>query len=142
MVNLVPGGVVSACFKAGDVAGAIRKDMVIGALNAKTKRFELDLRRIEGLRHLLAAFPPQCENCFNRYHCVGECPSLCPLEINWSRYSVEQAPGFRCLAQGALTETILSQAAAESWATIRAEEQKGIHFYEGFRPIVHGTPVF
>ena len=114
-LNLVPGGVATACFKVTDVAHVEAKGATIGALNRETRRFEIDHARVRELRRRLAAIPAKCATCFNRYHCVRECPDQCPLDEDTVSGSAPE-PGFRCRMQKALAYAILRETAAGLWS--------------------------
>jgi len=142
VINLVPGddapgrstGVATACFKLTSAAQVQGKGAAIGALSRETGRFEIDGRRVRDLFQQLAATMPECDTCFNRYHCVGECPDRCPLEVeagpqqtgagsleNWK-------PGFRCRVQKMLASALIRETADSLWAdalAIGTEEPHG-----------------
>jgi uncharacterized protein len=80
VLNLTPGGIATACFKTTDAVQTAKKGAVIGAMNDETGRFEIDYLRVQALRRQLTTYLPQCSHCFNRYHCVQECPDFCPLD--------------------------------------------------------------
>ena len=64
VVNLVPGGVATACFKSCDAADVKQKGVGIGALNPQTGLFELDHSKIRELRHLLRQVPKTVRRLF------------------------------------------------------------------------------
>jgi uncharacterized protein len=121
-LNLVPGGVATACFKAADAAQVRRKGAAIGALNGETGRFEIDHLRIQELCRQLGAWPAECADCFNRYHCARTCPDLCPLDGDARPSSDSLTPGFRCRAQKALTHATLRETAERLWADVLARK--------------------
>jgi len=125
VLNLVPGDVATACFKASDAFQARQKGVVIGALNHKTGRFEIDHPRVQALRRRLSAAPPGCANCFNRYHCVRGCPDRCLLDDAGQWEGGE--PGFRCRLQSSLTAAILAGTAERLWSEVLAGKVKGPH---------------
>lgn len=114
-LNLVPGGVATACFEVTDAEHVGGKGAVIGALDRGTGRFEIDHDHIRELRRRSSAIPVACADCFNRYHCVRECPDHCSLDGSAGIFE----PGFRCLAQKALTFATLRELAEELWAERR-----------------------
>lgn len=134
VVNLAPGDVATACFKITDAAHIKEKGAVIGAMNRKTGHFEIDRNRVRELRQLLSARPPECEQCFNRYHCVRDCPDRCPLDDQTSEVSrtseVWPQPGFRCQVLKALTWAMLQETAERLWATrMQQPEQDQVSVY-------------
>jgi sulfatase maturation enzyme AslB (radical SAM superfamily) len=132
-LNLVPGGVATACFEVTDAAQVEAKGVTIGALNRETGRFEIDHSRVQELRQRLGVIPADCASCFNRYHCVRECPDRCPLDDDARPGHEASEPGFRCRAQKALAYATLREAAEGLWsAKVRAGEA---------REKVHGTAI-
>jgi sulfatase maturation enzyme AslB (radical SAM superfamily) len=116
VVNLVPGGLATACFKITQAAQVKEKGAAMGGLNEDTGRFEIDPLRVQVLRQELDVTLPECAACFNLYHCTRECPDLCPLDDNSClEYDVFK-PGFRCQAQKVLTYSTLIEAAGRLWS--------------------------
>ena len=143
VLNLVPGGVATACFKITDADQVREKGAAIGALNGDNGRFEVDYRRIEELRRQLDVFPPECTDCFNRYHCARECPDLCPLDGDVYHSSSPPGLGFRCRVQKALAYAILQETADGLRAAVLARRAKldgGKAGRESCRTIC-GTPI-
>jgi uncharacterized protein len=106
VVNLVPGGLATACFKLATAAQAEALGAVIGRVEPPSRQFEVGRACIESLRHRLLAFPARCRGCFNRYHCTRACPDACPLLAD-----EDAGPSFRCRLQSALTLALLHEAA-------------------------------
>ena len=115
---LVPGGVATACFKMATEDQARASGMVIGALDKKTGRFAIDHNSVRKLRQRLVTKPTECHDCFNRFHCAGECPDVCPLNY---------PPGttFRCQVQKAITAAILQEAADALWSLSAHQHKNG-----------------
>ena len=113
-LNLVPGGGATACFEVTDATQAARNGDKIGALN-ETGRFEIDHSRVQKLRQRLGVIPAECADCFNRYHCVRECPDRCPLDGD-ARSANTMEPGFRCRAHKALAYATLHETAQNLWS--------------------------
>jgi uncharacterized protein len=156
-LNLVPGDVATACFKVTDGPRVEAKGVTIGALNREAGCFEIDHPRVQALRQQLDVAPAYCAGCFNRYHCVRECPDRCPLDAaphpnplpvgarehtplslggrggrpQVGRGEGEAPPSFRCLMQKALAYAILRQTADRLWA---ADKSVGVA-----RGTVYGT---
>ena len=128
VINLVPGGVATACFKAVDADQVRRRGACTGSLDPTTGRFEIEHDHIQTLRHRLAVLPPACNDCFNRYHCVRGCPDLCPLEDDLDMLAAGAGlPGFRCLYQKSLAAALLAERARHLWAEILAGEAEEPH---------------
>ena len=141
VINLVPGdgasarstGVATACFKLTSAAQVHERGAAIGALNRETGRFEIDDRRVQALGQELAATMPECETCFNRYHCVGECPDKCPLDVRAGpghpgAGSLERwKPGFRCRVQKTLASALLRETADRLWSEALANGTEEPH---------------
>ena len=135
VLNLVPGGVATACFKIADAVQVRRKGLVIGELNPETGRFEIDHCRVHELRQQLGATLPECADCFNRYHCVRECPDYCPLD-NGAHPSLDLSePAFRCQVHKALAYATLREVADSLWSTALARK------LEGDAGNTHGTAI-
>jgi hypothetical protein len=125
VLNLVPGeggAVATACFKTGTEATARARGVAIGRLDRAEGRFVLDLARIMALQRHLAARPARCQACFNRFHCTGDCPDLCPLDGEPGPES-----GFRCRMQHELAEAVLAETAGRLWAQVVAGEAQAPH---------------
>jgi len=125
VLNLVPGGLATACFKVSLAEQVIKKGAKIGELNSDTGHFELDQIRIQTLRKKLDTFLPQCPDCFNRYHCSRECPDSCPLDIDVSKRSASPKMGFRCRVQKAITFANLRETAKGLWKTLQDGNKEG-----------------
>jgi len=117
-LNLVPGGVATGCFEVTDALRAEEKGATIGALNRETGWFEVDHARVRELRRRLGCIPAECADCFNRYHCVRECPDRCPLDGK----DDAPEPGFRCRVQKGLAYATLRETAERLWSA-RAREK-------------------
>jgi uncharacterized protein len=127
VLNLVPGDVATACFKVTDAAHVREKGVVIGTVNCETGRFEIDHIHVKDLCRQLGIIPPECANCFNRYHCARECPDRCPLGGDADSLNHDSLePGFRCLAQKALTYATFMEVAESLWSASmeKAEEDR------------------
>lgn len=140
-LNLVPGGVATACFEATDAVRVEEKGVAIGALNRETGRFEIDQSRVQVLRRRLDVVPTECVDCFNRYHCVRECPDRCPLD-GGTRFGGAREPGFRCRAQKALAHATLRETAERLWsAKVGEGEARGrVHGTAILRPVLQVGP--
>lgn len=130
-LNLVPGGVATACFEATDAARVEEKGAKIGALNRETGRFEVDQARVQELRQRLGVIPAECTDCFNRYHCARECPDRCPLNGDGDA----AGPGFRCRVQKALAYAILRETAERLWSVRGGEKVCGTAILRSVLPL-------
>jgi uncharacterized protein len=111
-LNLVPGGVATACFKLTEAAQVARKDVAIGAMDQKEACFVIDRDHVQALIRVLNQEPSRCTICFNRYHCARDCPDRGPLE----RTLAGETAGFRCLAQKAIAFATIRETATHLWA--------------------------
>jgi sulfatase maturation enzyme AslB (radical SAM superfamily) len=116
VLNLVPGGVATACFKVTDARQARVKGLAIGALDEKTGHFAIDHARVRDLRQRLAAAPAQCHACFNQFHCARGCPEICSLGSVCSSSDSSQGLAFRCQVQKAIAAASLQEAADVLWS--------------------------
>ncbi len=123
VLNLLPGGVASACFKMASAAQARELGLAVGAFDAAGGRFAVDEGRLQALRDRLAEPPARCRACFNRYHCTWGCPDRCLLLDGDGA-----EPGFRCLVQGALAFAAVEQSARGLWALAQASTD-GVRVY-------------
>jgi sulfatase maturation enzyme AslB (radical SAM superfamily) len=114
VLNLVPGGLATACFKTTSASQALDTGTAIGCLDVHSGRFEIDRRRIQTLRRQLGVLPAACSDCLNRYHCVRGCPDRCPLESGGAQRD-NLPESFRCRMLKSLTQTLLGRAAARLW---------------------------
>ncbi len=110
VLNLVPGGVATACFKITRAEDARERGLAIGAWR-ENGCFDLDIARVDGLRQRLGMLPGACAECFNRYHCARACPDHCPLDS-----PAGGIEGFRCRVQRWLTEAVIERTARRLWA--------------------------
>jgi uncharacterized protein len=141
VLNLVPGGVATACFKVTTADQVVARGAAIGALDRESGRFVVDLGQVQALRQRLGVSFPSCDDCFNRFHCARECPDLCPLEEDVCASDDAWGVGFRCRLQKGLTYATLQETAERLWAAALAQEaEKGDASGDG-RPIVAGTRV-
>lgn len=132
--NLVPGGLATACFKLNRAEEIRKRGAALNSLNLATGRFEINHRRVRDLRRRLGDVPAECRYCFNRYHCVRDCPDYCPLDDPGPR--VSPGPSFRCQTQKATSLAILREVAGRLWAEARAGGERGPH---GTRDLGPGT---
>jgi uncharacterized protein len=109
VLNLVPGDVVTACFKCTTRNQARQHSVAIGAYDTATMQMRLDYDRIAALQRQLRT-PPSCRSCFNRFHCAGACPDSCALTTAGSL-----AGSFRCEVQKQLAITQLLDSASRIW---------------------------
>lgn len=126
VINLVPGGIATACFKLTEAAQIREKGVVIGARNHCTGHFVVDHDQIQALRRRLDVSSPECDDCFNRYHCARECPDRCLLDDTTNRTG-NLEPGFRCRVQKAISFAILEEIAERLWSEAIALGSKGPH---------------
>jgi len=126
VLNLLPGGAATACFKHCTLEQARARGMVVGALDESSGRFVIDQQRVQDLRRQLDHTPPGCGECFNRFHCVGECPDTCPAE--------DRAPEttWRCQVQKAIAAATLLEVADGLWFSSARQGENGK---------VYGTPI-
>lgn len=112
VVNLIPGDVATACFKATTQRQAEQGGWVVGHYDPAQKQFSLDQARIAALRQQFGAAPADCQACFNRFHCAYSCPEACPG-------AVSSGADFRCQVQRQLATALLHEAADQLWRTRR-----------------------
>ncbi len=133
VLNLVPGGVATACFKVTTAQQATQRGTAIGTLNEENGQFIINHQTIEMLRQSLAPISNACHHCFNQFHCVGECPGHCLLaETNLTEPNLHR-PGFRCQTQKMLAMSTLLETAdrlrAKNSDTVFTNGNKTKHRY-------------
>jgi uncharacterized protein len=116
VLNLTPEGTVTACFKASQAQAARRQGVELGAWEAATQQFKLDVQRANNLRLALCHEPKECTTCFNYYHCARQCPHACLLEPDTP---VER---FRCRVQAALADRVIQESADRLWGEFSTEK--------------------
>ncbi|MCB8945644.1 MAG: radical SAM protein [Ardenticatenaceae bacterium] len=98
VLNLVPGGIATACFQTTDKAQAEQVQANIGSV--QNNRFVLAPKHIATLRQKYGTLPTACQNCFNQFHCTRTCPNTClPQDTTTTP--------FYCLVQQKLMHTQL-----------------------------------
>ncbi len=107
VLQLVPGGVATACFKNSTDRESDMRGTTMG--RAHDDVLALEPRRITALRQILGAWPESCADCFNRFHCSKGCPDSCPLEPRAG------PSDFRCRVQMTLAQRTLDDLAATLW---------------------------
>jgi uncharacterized protein len=122
VVNLVPGGVATACFKLTESSQIREKGAAIGEWDGQAGRFKIDHDQVQALRERLDVSLPGCDVCFNRYHCARQCPDRCPLDNGVSREA-----GFRCRVQRAISSDILRETAERLWSEVLARQIEDPH---------------
>jgi len=123
-LTVVPGGVATACFKLCDASQVSEWGGEIGRLNREAGRFEINQDRLQALREQLAADPPECVACFNRFHCARVCPNRCPLRDGAAWLGNRNAT-FRCQVQKTLAMALLDEVAQGLWQEVEAQGLEG-----------------
>lgn len=126
VLNLVPGGAATACFKLTEAAQVAGKRALVGEVDRTTGRFAIDQDRVMALRRELDPGQPECAACFGRFHCVRDCPDRCPLDGPAELLGSAQ-PGFRCRAQKAISLAIVGEAADRLWSEVDSGQAEAPH---------------
>lgn len=111
VLNLVPPGVATACFKLTEEEAVASTGAHIGQFSRETQVFRLDFSHIQTLRHRLNALPSYCKGCFNCFHCTRDCPDHCSLDMR----DENSQPGFRCHLQKSLAYHAIRSTADQLW---------------------------
>lgn len=114
VLNVIPGGVATTCFKATRATTARQAGLQIGAHNETDDCFYMDLDVINDLAGKLHPIPDFCQDCFNQFHCVRGCPDHCPLDTVY-----DPGDSFRCQVNRQLTEMYLQEKAVSLWQKVR-----------------------
>lgn len=103
VLNLLPDGSATACFKRTRPVGP-RDPLTIPAFSDGAAA--LSVQWVEPLRQSLRDnLNAACQGCFNRYHCVRDCPDGCLAE------DLPQPGSFRCELQRILADAAIRDAA-------------------------------
>lgn len=105
VLNLIPAGVATTCFKHTDISTIQENGFKIGSLNSDSHEFVLDTGRIAAQKQRLNLLPPACMDCFNQYHCALGCPDRCFLDGD------PPETGFRCRINQHLTMMAIQETA-------------------------------
>lgn len=107
VLNLVPGGSATGCFKLSRASQVHQTGLECGWYDQQTGLLAIDQHHIQRLRRELqpGREAPTCQDCFNRYHCVRGCPDTC-----WQDGSTH-GTGFRCQLQRLLAQEQLLELA-------------------------------
>jgi hypothetical protein len=104
VLNLIPGGEATACFRISHTEELHQKGLGVGRFAPLTQRYIIDVDQITRQRDMLSRLPEKCAACFNQFHCSRGCPDRCPADDGDSLRGE-----FRCrvnmrLAQAAVEE--------------------------------------
>lgn len=113
--NVTPDGRVSACYEAYSAETPYADVFLFGRWNAGKKRFEIDRRKLDGLRERNVYRLSPCRNCFCKYSCGGDCATR-----NFRRAGVADLSlvGARCDAIREITRYRLSRYVAKPLAAV------------------------
>ncbi len=129
VLNLVPGGVMTACFELSRAEEVRNEGVAIARYIARTNVWEIDF---DLLKHFFAAaghLPPSCQFCFNAYHCVRGCPDSCFIR----NPQLAMPDPFRCRFHGCLAFAEISSRARFVAGPVGPSrgQVRGAMFYEG-----------
>ena len=106
VLNLVPGGAATPCFKFVSLSQLLEKSAMIGSMDAEKGQFILDHANIHRLKNSLSKSPEKCQTCVNYFHCIRSCPDDCSL------IGAEADQNWRCQYLMKLTENDLIEMGA------------------------------
>lgn len=69
--TILTDGTVSCCTRDN-----VPEQFNFGKYNPKTKEFDIDHTKIANIRKMNVYCYPECQDCFCKYHCAGDCPDL------------------------------------------------------------------
>lgn len=122
VLNLVPGGLATGCFKHSYPNQVAKKFLAVGSLNDSTGRYECDQNHIQELIRRLDSIPVRCQNCFNYYHCTRGCPDICLISDKGENNCAVSAMSFRCQVQKAYTFAVIKSTAGRLWKNLCADK--------------------
>lgn len=105
VLQLIPGGGVSACFKTPDKENAQKLGLLVGWSEGQQW---CDPQLFGQVQRILDKKDRLCENCFNSFHCARGCPDICPVTGSEDAYS------FRCMVNQTLAAYELQKIAYDS----------------------------
>ena len=103
VLQLIPGGAISACFKTSGKNTAKFDERLIG----RNQEGDWNWDHLFETGKKLSIDDPSCYQCFNRFHCARGCPDICPLTGGPDHGS------FRCLMNKIMTGYSLLETADE-----------------------------
>ncbi|MBN2149516.1 MAG: hypothetical protein JW726_19160 [Anaerolineales bacterium] len=106
VLQLVPGDLASACFRAAMPHQLLADLQNIGAYDLPSERFFIEPTNAALFCSALSSLPIKCSDCFNRFHCTYGCPDYCLLQNKGDA-------DFRCLLAQKLTITLLLERACD-----------------------------
>ena len=107
VLNLIPGGEATACFRISHTEELHQKGLSIGSFDPRARQYILEQDQVEHLRRMLNRQPEKCAACFNQFHCTRGCPDQC-LVADRDVHRGE----FRCRVNMLLAQSALEECAA------------------------------
>lgn len=114
VLNLVPGGVATACFLHSRADTVAARGLAVGAHDSAAGVFRLDAPRWASLAGRCASRPPACATCLCSHQCTHGCPDACVFDT-----PAGAVGGFRCHVNRQLMERMLREAAERAWTAAR-----------------------
>jgi uncharacterized protein len=100
-----PEGLVTSCYEVSSADDPRSSLFIYGRFDRVSGRFEFDDERLRRLRTLTVQHKPQCQGCFCKWHCAGDCSAkLAQLGDAWD---ASRSP--RCHMNRELTKDLILQ---------------------------------
>jgi uncharacterized protein len=78
-LTITPDGFITACFLATHNYEDENERYMYGRYDESKDELCIDWQKLGSLSKSIDRTNPQCDNCFNDYHCAKNCPLICPL---------------------------------------------------------------
>lgn len=73
--TVTPEGLITSCYEVSEPTDPLAEVFVYGRYDYTQKRFVVDEERRRKLYELTVKHRPECEDCFCKWHCAGDCPA-------------------------------------------------------------------
>lgn len=101
-------GDVTGCYEICDRQNPLAKTFHFGRYSQERKTFEIDTERLAKLRAMTVSNKPQCQRCFAKWTCSGDCP------VKGTGFGGGSGDGKpRCVITQAITRELLARAVEE-----------------------------
>ncbi|MCX6143210.1 MAG: radical SAM protein [Ignavibacteriales bacterium] len=78
-LTITPDGFITACFLATHNYEEENDRYMYGRYDESSNELCIDWEKLRRLSESVHRTNPQCDNCYNQFHCAKNCPSICPL---------------------------------------------------------------
>lgn len=111
VLNIIPGGWITACFKVSKLSFYKDHPLIIGWIDKHIGKITIDHNKLTSLREGFTYPLSQCETCFNRFHCTYLCPDYCVCQSNTVNKQSNEHNRFRCMVASMLAMKFIEEKA-------------------------------